>query len=889
MREPSAYPVIRGLHIMQLILTHEQADFDAIASLLAASLLNPEVLPVLPRRLNRNVRAYLTLYGDRLPFVEYEDLQRDPIESITLVDTQNMPSVKGSCSDTKVFVVDHHPPNSDLPTSWTTHLEETGATATLLVEGIQDLGLELDLIFATLLLLGIYEDTGSLTYGGTTPRDVRACAWLLDHGASLKIASDFLNHPLSAEQQKLYDRLFESAESLSFHGMTVVIAHTTAKGFVDEISTIAHKLRDLFDPTGLFVLVGLNEHVQLVARSTADELDVSEVAAHFGGGGHSRAAAALIREQSVEIVREKLLQLLPELVQPEKTVGEIMSRGPQLLSSSATVAEAAEKMQRFGYEGYPVVENDKVIGLLTRRAVDRATAHGMGHVAVTSVMNAGSLSVQPSDSIQHLQQVMIESDWGQVPVINPENGEIVGIVTRTDLLKTLAEVEVSADETNLADRLEGALTPAVLRLLRLVAQQAEEENAALYIVGGFVRDLLLRAPSVDFDLVVEGNAISLARALMEQFGGRVSSHKRFGTAKWALDPNHPDLLAALDQERINPGEIPPTLDLISARTEFYRHPTALPSVERGNIKLDLHRRDFSINTLALRLDGRHYGEVLDHWGGGRDLRDRFIRVLHSLSFIDDPTRMLRAVRLEQRLDFTIEPRSLELLQEALPLLDRVSGDRIRNELESIFKEEQPQAIMQRLDEIGLLSAIHPALIWDEDLEKVFNQVAAFSPPYHWRITSVPSQSFFYYALLLFRLKMKEVQAVCERLHFSAIMRNNIIDANRSSSELTRLCLEMSPSKIVGELEDLREEALLVMWLGMIDRADCQEVIDNYLREWRFVTPRATGDTLRELGLLPGPNYRTILQTLRDAWLDGEVKSLKEENVLLSKLVEKARG
>jgi tRNA nucleotidyltransferase (CCA-adding enzyme) len=879
---------LEGQDVMHLILTHEQADFDAIASLLAANLLNPEGIAVLPRRLNRNVRAYLTLYGDRLPFIEFEDLPRDPIESVTLVDTQNMPSLKGFHADTKVFVIDHHPFNPELPNTWTTQIEETGATATLLVEGIQDLESELDLVSATLLLVGIYEDTGSLTYGGTTPRDVRACAWLLDHGASLKIASDFLNHPLSAEQQKLYDLLFESAETFSFHGMTVVVAHGSARGFVDEISTIAHKLRDIFDPTGLFVLVGLNEHVQLVARSTADELDVSEVAGYFGGGGHSRAAAALIREGSVETVREELLRILPDIIRPEKTVGEIMSRGPQLLSPSTTVVEASEKMQRFGYEGYPVVDKGKVIGLLTRRAVDRAMSHDMGNMAVTSVMNAGTLFVHPSDSIQRLQQVMIENDWGQVPVIHPEKGEIVGIVTRTDLLKTLADAEGRTDKSNLTEQLESALTPTVLRLLKLVAQHAEKENAALYIVGGFVRDLLLGAPSVDFDLVVEGNAIHLAQSLAVEFGGRVSSHKRFGTAKWALEPEHPHFLAALNREHLTPGELPSSLDLVSARTEFYRHPTALPSVERGSIKLDLHRRDFSINTLALRLDGRHYGDILDHWGGGRDLREGFIRVLHSLSFIDDPTRMLRAVRLEQRLGFHIEPRTLELLQEALPLLDRVSGDRIRNELDSIFEEQQVKAIMQRLDELGLLSAIHPKLTWNENLENTFDQVVAFSPPKRWRISSIPSNHFFYYALLMSSLKLRDVREICDRLHFSAVMRNCIVDANWAINELPRLCSALSPSRIVEKLDDLRQEALFVVWVGMPDRADCREVIDKYLSEWRFVSPKTTGDTLREMGLPPSSTYRKILQTLRNAWLDGEVDSLKEEDALLSRLVKEAK-
>jgi len=869
---------------MHLILTHEQADFDALASLLAASLMNIEARPVLPRRLNRNVRAYLTLYGEGLPYFEFEDLQRRPIESITLVDTQSMLSVKGFRSTTNVHIIDHHPLSPDLPASWSHHIEETGATTTLLVEGIQEMGIEIDLISATLLLLGIYEDTGSLTYGGTTSRDVRASAWLLDHGASLKVASDFLNHPLSAEQRLLYDQLFESAETHTFFGMTVVIAHASVRGFVDEISTVAHKLRDLFDPTGLFVMVGLNEHVQLVARSTADELDVSMIASHFGGGGHSRAAAALIRDKSVEEVRQELVRILPTIAQPEKTVGEIMSRGPHLLSPTGTVAEAAEKMQRSGHEGYPVVEGGNVIGLLTRRAVDRATAHGLEKMAISSVMNAGSHIVYPNDSVQHLQKVMIENDWGQVPVVNPETGEIVGIVTRTDLLKTLAGKEGRAEEENLIQELKSALSPTVLRLLKLVAREAEKESAALYIVGGFVRDLLLRAPSVDFDLVVEGNAINLARRLADQYGGRISSHKRFGTAKWALDQNDSNLLAELNREYISHGEIPATLDFVSARTEFYRHPTALPSVERGSIKLDLHRRDFSINTLALRLDGRHYGELLDHWGGGKDLQEGLIRVLHSLSFVDDPTRILRAVRLEQRLGFSIEPRTLELLQEALPLLDRVSGDRIRNELEAIFKEEQALLIMRRLEELELLSAIQPALTWNESIERAWSQVASFSPPESWRLDSVPSKKFFYYALWVFRIAGTEVRKICERLHFPSVTQQNFFDANQLGMQLPDLCSETQPSLIAEKLDSLREQALLVIWLGMHNQPDCQGVIENYLSRWRFVTSQTSGDTLRKMGLSPGPMYSRILKALRDAWLDGQVRSPEEENELLLELV-----
>ncbi len=182
--------------------------------------------------------------------------------------------------------------------------------------------------------MGIYEDTGSLSYAGTTSRDMLACAWLLEQGASLAIADEFLNHPLSADQRRLYDRLLESAETHTVHGLSIVIACAAAEGMQDEISTLAHKLRDLFDPAGLFVLVALNGTVQLVARSTSDAVDVARLAEHFGGGGHNRAAAALIRDRRLEDVRDELLQLLEASLRPARTVGEIMSREPQLLAPS---------------------------------------------------------------------------------------------------------------------------------------------------------------------------------------------------------------------------------------------------------------------------------------------------------------------------------------------------------------------------------------------------------------------------------------------------------------------------------------------------------------------------------------------------------------------------
>jgi tRNA nucleotidyltransferase (CCA-adding enzyme) len=874
---------------MHIILTHEQADFDAIASLLAARLLEPNAYAVLPRRINRNVRAYLTLYGHELPLMEYSDLPRRRVERMTIVDTQSPTSVKGVGPHTAVHVIDHHPTAPNLEPAWTKHIEEIGATTTILIDEVQKSNVELDLISATLLLLGIYEDTGSLSYPNTTSRDVRASAWLLDCGASLTMAFDFLNHPLSAEQRRLFDQLLEAAEIHEMHGLSVVVACGKADGMVDEISTLAHKLRDLFDPDGLIVLVELDGSVQMVGRSATEALDIGQVAEHFGGGGHRQAAAALIRDRDIDEICEDLIAYLQKVIRPARTVGEIMSRGPQLLAPTDRIKDAEEQMQHFGHEGYPVVDGGKVIGLLTRRAVDRAMMHGMGDRPVTTIMEVGNLVVYPDNPVQHLQRMMIQYDWGQVPVADRGSGKIIGIVTRTDLLKTLGAAISEPAVASLADKLEGALPPERLKMLKLVARRAMAHGAALYIVGGFVRDLLLDEPSVDFDLVVEGDAISLACDLADSFGGRVSSHRRFGTAKWRLDRSHLALCGELGKSTIQEGELPASLDFVSARTEFYAHPTALPSVEQGSIKLDLHRRDFTINTLALRLDGRYYGQLLDHWGGGRDLQEGLIRVLHSISFVDDPTRMLRAVRLEQRLGFKIEQRTLELLEQALPLLDRVSGDRIRHELDQIFNEAQPVDILARLHELQLLEAIHPSLTWDGWLEERVQAAKTFSPPSVYNLAEMPNVDLLYYALMIFRLSRHQALEVCDRLHFSAMVRDEILEASRVGSALTDMPEGTKPSEYVSFLEGIRENALVAAWFALPEKTAAREALYSFLAEWRYVSPKADGSTLRSLTLPPGPEYSRILWKLCAAWLDGIIQTPEEEKALLARLVEESKA
>ena len=862
---------------MDVILTHENADFDAIASLLGARKLFPSAVPVLPRRINRNVSAFLALYGMELPFVHPDDLPRDKIEHAILVDTQSLTTLRGMASDMKVDIIDHHRLDRDLPPNWTFSGEPMGSTTTLLIEEISARFLKMSDLEATLLLLGIYEDTGSLSYESTTVRDVRAAAWLMEQGARLDLVNEFLRHPLGPEQRKLYERLLEGSETYEVEGHTVIIAAERAPGFTEGLSTLAHKLRDLLEPSALLMLVALDGRIQLVARSTTDDIDVSAVAKRFGGGGHDRAAAALIHNRELEDVREELLDMLPDIVRPSVTVGELMSLGVQVLSPGDTVADAARQMRRTGHEGYPVVQDSQVIGLVTRRAVDRAEQFEMVDAPVTQVMDAGNVTVNPDDSVEYLQQLMIESGWGQIPVV--DEGDVIGVVTRTDLITLWGVPQEPSQRLKMAARLEQALSPPLLVLVRRISRTAHEMDIVPYFVGGVVRDLLLGQPIVDVDMVVEGDAIALANRLADKFGGRVIAHSRFGTAKWILS----DQVWAKVADDISPGDdLPPSVDFVTARTEFYTHPTALPQVVQSSIKQDLHRRDFTINTLAIRLDPDHWGELLDFYGGEEDLEEGVIRVLHSLSFIDDPTRILRAARLESRLGFHLDPRSEELIDDALPLLRRVSGDRIRHELELIFREDEPERALCRLDELDALSLIHPNLKCDRWMITRYRTLREGLEPEKWELES-EDLVFVHLGLLAYRMDEEQVLALSERLRVKRDIEEDLLLVQTLRRRLPELVELDRPSEMYHLLHPYPARAMAVVWIAT-SNATAQECLLHYQIKWRFVEPELTGDDLKEIGLEPGPLFGHLLRKLRDARLNGEVSTREEETALVEQVL-----
>jgi tRNA nucleotidyltransferase (CCA-adding enzyme) len=322
--------------------------------------------------------------------------------------------------------------------------------------------------------------------------------------------------------------------------------------------------------------------------------------------------------------------------------------------------------------------------------------------------------------------------------------------------------------------------------------------------------------------------------------------------------------------------------------EFYAYSAALPEVELSSIKADLHRRDFTINTLAIRLDSGHYGQLLDFYGGEQDLNEGQIRALHSLSFIEDPTRIMRAARFEQRLDFAIETRTAELIDDALSMLSRVSGERIRHELYLILREREPERVLCRLDDLHVLAQIHPRLACLEETWERFARLRQTVTAGRWDIQ--PEENGhpppgLYLALLTYYLSRSELEALANRLKIfrtDLTLLHQVLDLREREAELEQP--DLSNQEIYALLRYSSSSALMIQWL-CTDSERVRERLWRYETELRHVQPVVNGAYLKGLGLKPSPLFSRLLHAVRDARLDGEIHTEEEEKALIARLLE----
>jgi tRNA nucleotidyltransferase (CCA-adding enzyme) len=449
--------------------------------------------------------------------------------------------------------------------------------------------------------------------------------------------------------------------------------------------------------------------------------------------------------------------------------------------------------------------------------------------------------------------------------------------------KTAFKIKISPNglvQPSLDAVLAKALSPATLALLRAIVAEADRQGGPVYLVGGFVRDLLLGRPNLDLDLVFEGNAIRLAKAVAQSFGGDLRPHTDFGTAVWWLPADNKTLLKQLGLKSKYAGQLPEFIDFISARGESYAQAAALPTVRFADLHTDQYRRDFTINTLALGLNGLRSGQIIDSWRGLPDLKAGVLRVLHDQSFVDDPTRIFRIARFARRLGFRIESGTAKLMKQGVRGIKLLSGERIYNEIDKVLQEPQRVKILKALQSTGALRAVHANLAVPAASATLLAKNVA--PAEVWDLNNTAQSQLGFVPWLMF-LPAEAVEQIADRLRFDSDLTTAAVSAARLQPELAKLG-KLKPSEFVARVEKQPMLALYALHLAARGQAAGAKLL-RYAREWRHLQPRANGETLRKLGVKPGPVYKTLLGQLRAAWLDGKVRTAKQESALLKQLLD----
>lgn len=877
---------------MEIITSHTNTDLDALSAMVAAQKLYPEAVMVFPGKLSRNVEEFMSLHKDTLVVRNAREIELDRVRRVILVDTKNprrLGKLAGLFDRPKidVHIYDHHPwAEGDVHGSVEV-VEMVGATATLLVERIREAGLTVTPVEATILALGIYGDTGSLLFTSTTPRDVAAVSFLLQQGANLGVVADFLGRPLTEEQKNLLKALLVSARRHQVNGVKILLATASVEEFVVGLALLTHTISEIEHMDAVFTVVEMEDRVHVVGRSNVAQVDIRDILLSFGGGGHPAAASAVIKGAAVEKVTEQLMAVIREKVRPPLTAEGIMSSPVKTVPPGATISEAGHVMLRYGHTGLPVVEGDRLVGVISRRDVEKANHHGLGHAPVKGFMTHNVISVPPELPVSEVQQLMIEHDIGRLPVV--KDGRLVGIVSRTDVLRTMhgqlqprhhvvyaAGPRLAGHRRNIAGLMQENLSPAVWRIVRRAGEIAADMGFQVYGAGGVVRDILLGMKNLDVDLVVEGNGIALAETLAAEYDARVRTHREFGTA-----------------EVIFPDGF--KIDVATARVEYYEYPAALPRVESSSLRQDLYRRDFTFNAMAVSLNPDHCGELIDYFGGQEDLQYGLVRILYNLSFIEDPTRILRAVRFEQRYHFNLESQTGRLLREAVrrEVLARVSSERLWDELMHIMNEPEAGRMLARLDELQIWPYVFPGVTYWEVQPVLHGLHRSMHLLEEWGFP-VPGETRWlcYFIAALHWTAPEEARKLCARYHLNKRHTEKII----VTLDNWRRTLEMvwrSPDQggiveLARALMTLPREALPLL-LTILEEDWMRQRLHRLLTMIRDSRPVINGKYIKSLGYRPGPLFRRALDAVWQARLEGKIKSEAEEKEFVREFLSRQPG
>ncbi len=869
---------------LTVITTHVNADYDALACMLAAQKLYPEALVVFPGSHEKTLRNFFIqsmIYLFNLEEIKEIDFSR--IRRLVLVDTRQPDRIGNFAAlldrdDLEIHIYDHHSPLTGDIRGDVEVVEATGAAISILTGIIRERGIAISEEEATIMCLGLYEDTGSFTFTSTTEKDFLTAAYLLSKGAKLDIISNLTAREMSFEQVGVLNDMLQAVSRYHIKGVEVAVTTVTTEKYVPDFAFLVHKMMRMENLSAFFAIARMANKVYLVARSRSPEVDVGAIVSKMGGGGHPYAAAATVRDKTLFQAEQELLKILYQDVRSSKRAKDLMSSPAIRADAATTLEEARNLVTRYNINALLVTERregrEVLLGYISRQVISKALYLKLHDTSVQEYTSTELGTVGPESELPEIQDKIIENKQRILPVV--EGDRILGVITRTDLLNVLVqqsdftarhqinpyEDTINARTRSIHRLMKERLSDSLLDLLRSAGKVADELDYGAYVVGGFVRDLFLYRPNEDVDIVVEGSGIEFAKTFARSREGRVHAYEKFGTAVVIF----PDGFK---------------IDIATARMEYYRFPADLPTVEMSSIKLDLFRRDFTINTLAIQLNSQRFGTLIDFFSAQKDIKEKTIRILHNLSFVEDPTRVFRAIRFEQRFGFTIGKLTAGLIKNAVKMdfFKKLSGRRTFNELRQILEEENPLPAIQRLQDFDLLKMIHPELQMEKKMISDFKSVKKVLSWHDLLFLDEPYLRWAVYFMVLIRgFKADVSREICEKFEL-APRHQDILLKERLQAEqcLFRLggMLPAQNSRIHEALSGFRVELLLYM-MAVTRKEMVKKAISLFFTQLRQTRISVTGKDLKRAGIEPGPIYREIMDAILKARLNGTVHTRDEE-------------
>ncbi len=853
-----------------VILTHAGADLDAISSQYAASKLYPGSYIINPGSLDINAQKIVSIFAEILKLIKVRELPyhiRKNISRFIIVDTNDYERIGEGRTlieqnkNAEIIIFDHHQGNTNIENGKVVY-RKLGANATLIADLLRKRKLVLTPFEATLIAFGIFEDTGSFSFPSTTEDDFAVMSYLFSFGVDMKIIHHYLSPFLGEEQISLLRDLLENYEEYKIKGSRIVIAYGEMESYIPGLSLIAHKLIELVDVDIVFVVFKMKKDIYIIGRSTSPDFNLTPIMSKFGGGGHPTASSALVRNQSVESIKDEIVKSLSITYFPVLKAYHIMSSPVKIVHPSTTVREALTTMVKMGYSGLPVEEDGKILGIVSKRDLEKAMLYEKRNRPVKQFLSTQVVKVPLDADLRDIEEEMIKKNIGRVLV--EDKGEVKGIISRSDLLRAYRiKEELTSAVTGVSPsffipnkeyvrKLFRRAYPAeILKILKLFGDVAEKNGIEMYMVGGAVRDLLLNKTNLDFDFVLS-DALRFGELLQKEFEGKFRFYKETKTVHV--------LINGLE------------FDFATARREYYLDNSLVPVVERASLKEDLARRDFTVNAVAINIHKNNFGEVIDFYGGYSDLANRKIRVLNNMSFIEDPSRILRAIKYMIKLQFSLSEDTEYLLRKAVELnvLKSKRSQRIVEELIELFDSEEVVDAIKLMSKLGVLENIFGKR---EVTKRNYTRITQ-ALELHKKYSKDSRFTFILLSILLEKDRREKIEII---LNFFAFRQSVIKEFIKSSETIKKFHREFKkrPKEELFFMLKQTKDYVIIAYLTKSKGSE-KKFIEDYLNELKYIEVNLSGKDLIKLGIKEGPVFREIFKELLRQKILGRVKNKEEE-------------